>query len=198
MHLKVVRTIPDPNHIFPLLIPNFFLRLAGVRRETLQDFTFSDGLHVSKGDWICIPHRSMMRDSSNFPSALEFNAFRFLPGAEVNSSTNSNLNNHDTEDSPASTLNKPSLPQNTKQNRSANLTASSDTWLVWGAGRILCPGRFYATLMLKLVIIEFMTKWDCKLEYPSGYQRSIQWRSSIIPKMGLKLLMKRGDENTRA
>jgi len=167
---------------------------TGVRRHALEDFTFSDGLHISQGDWVCIPHRSMMRDSSYFHSALTFNAFRFLPGGEPGTSVNSSFNNH------ADDVGETSPPNKHWQDpcsKGANLTDSSDNWLVWGAGRILCPGRFYATLMLKLVIIELVNEWDCELEFPNqcDSERSIQWRSSIIPRMGLELIMKRKGES---
>ena len=83
---------------------------AGVRRQALIPFTFSDGLRISTGDWVCVPHRSMMRDSQNFPNPLNFNGFRFVdscPGGPDNAT-------------------KPS-----------KLTDTSEEWLVWGSGRIL-------------------------------------------------------------
>ena len=57
---------------FPLA--NTFV--AGVHRQASRPFAFSDGLRISKGDWVCVPHRSMMRDDRYFDNALEFDAFR--------------------------------------------------------------------------------------------------------------------------
>jgi cytochrome P450 len=51
--------------------------LAGVRRQALKHFTFSDGLEIRRGEWVCVPHRSLMRDENNYPDALRFNGFRF-------------------------------------------------------------------------------------------------------------------------
>ncbi|MCJ1406600.1 hypothetical protein MMC19_000666, partial [Ptychographa xylographoides] len=51
---------------------------TGVRRQALTPFAFSDGLTVAAGDWVCVPHRSMMRDSQYFENPLEFNGFRFI------------------------------------------------------------------------------------------------------------------------
>lgn len=135
---------------------------TGVRREALTPFTFSDGLKVSTGDWICVPHRSMMRDSRFFSAPLEFNAFRFFSNTVVGGA------------SPC----KPS-----------RLVDASDQWLVWGSGRILCPGRFYATLMLKLVIAHILLNYDCSLGNVKGC-RSVQWRSAIIPKASIELHIK--------
>lgn len=88
--------------------PNTYI--AGVRRQALTPFTFSDGLRISMGDWVCVPHRSMMRDSQYFQDPMDFDGFRFIkscPGGRQNSL-------------------KPS-----------KLTDASEEWLVWGSGRIL-------------------------------------------------------------
>jgi cytochrome P450 len=52
--------------------------LAAVRRQALQAFTFHDGLRINAGDWVCVPHRSMMRDNDHFADALTFDGRRFL------------------------------------------------------------------------------------------------------------------------
>ena len=80
--------------------------LAGVRRQALTPFAFSDGLTVAAGDWVCVPHRSMMRDSQYFENPLEFNGFRFIGNVS-------------------------------KSMKPARLTDASESWLVWGSGRIL-------------------------------------------------------------
>lgn len=83
---------------------------AGVRRQALVPFAFSDGLTISKGDWVCVPHRSMMRDSAYFEDPLQFDAFRFAKGLRAESQT---------------------------PGQSPKLVDASDTWLVWGSGKIL-------------------------------------------------------------
>ncbi|MCJ1394808.1 hypothetical protein MMC18_007688 [Xylographa bjoerkii] len=135
---------------------------TGVRRQALSPFTFSDGLHIPKGDWVCVPHRSMMRDSQNFENPLEFDAFRAL-GSQAPGAT-----------------------------KTAKLTEASDRWLVWGAGRILCPGRFYATLVLKLITAHLLQNYECTLDNIKG-SRSVQWRSAIIPKSNIVLRIKARD-----
>lgn len=85
---------------------------TGVRRKALQPFAFSDGVHVSKGEWICIPYRSIMRDPKRFSNALHFDPFRFY------------------EAKPADTNIDGSPSQN-------YLTEASDNWLAWGLGRVV-------------------------------------------------------------
>ncbi|KAF2121685.1 cytochrome P450 [Lophiotrema nucula] len=69
------------------------------------------------------------------------------------------------------------------------LSHHSDSWLVWGAGRIVCPGRFYATVVLKLVISLFLTEYDCELEPINGFTY-VQWRTALIPKSSITLRIK--------
>ncbi|KAK8107789.1 cytochrome P450 [Apiospora kogelbergensis] len=136
---------------------------TGIRRKALEPFTFSDGLSVARGEWVCVPHRSMMRDSRFFPDALEFQPFRFYQ--------------------------PPKEGGQVFPDRGSFLTDASDSWLVWGAGRILCPGRFYATAVQKLVVAQMLLGYDCELA-PLPGPRSMQWRSTIIPKPSVGLLVK--------
>jgi cytochrome P450 len=108
----------------------------------------------------------MMRNDANFRDALSFDGFRGLYGTTVN---------------PPSDLHA-SKPSPT------GLADSSDAWLVWGAGRLLCPGRFYTTMILKLVVAHLVTDYDIILP-ESTSSRSVQWRSAIIPKSTVSLLV---------
>ncbi|KAA8566351.1 hypothetical protein EYC84_008933 [Monilinia fructicola] len=69
------------------------------------------------------------------------------------------------------------------------LSEPSDSWLVWGAGRISCPGRFYAVVVLKLVLSQILTGYECELEEIKG-SRSVQWRTALIPKASITLRMR--------
>lgn len=94
--------------------------LAGVRRQALKQFTFSDGLQIRQGEWVCVPHRSLMRDENIVPDALCFNGFRYV-GTAQRSNENSDENDQRSAQIPA---------------RGSFLTDSSDS-LIWGLGRIV-------------------------------------------------------------
>lgn len=51
--------------------------IVTVRRKALTPFTFSDGVRVDQGDWVCIPQRAMMRDPARYSHAQQFDGFRF-------------------------------------------------------------------------------------------------------------------------
>ena len=80
---------------------------TGVRRQALEDFSFSDGLRVPKGSWVCVPHRAMMRDEQYFPQAEHFDGRRFLKSFASK-----------------------------EEEEAARLSTRTDSWMVWGAGRI--------------------------------------------------------------
>lgn len=83
--------------------------VAAVQREALADFQFSDGLKVSKGDWICIPWRTMMCDPQYFDQPRAFDALRFV---KMNAERTQRL----------------ATP--------SRLADSTEDWLLWSAGRI--------------------------------------------------------------
>ena len=61
---------------------------------------------------------------------------------------------------------------------------------------ICSPGRFYATAVLKLVVATMLLNYNCELP-PIRGERSFQWRSSVIPKRSIKLMVQRRDNSTR-
>lgn len=130
---------------------------TGIRRQALENFTFSDGLEVPKGSWVCVPHRAMMRDEQYFPHAQHFDGYRFL---EKNATK--------------------------EEEEAARLSTRTDAWMVWGAGRITCPGRFYAVVVLKLILAEFLMAYDCELE-PTKGSCCAQWRTALIPRASITL-----------
>lgn len=56
-----------------------------MRRQALTPLSFSNGPNISIGDWVCVPHVSMMRDSHYYQNTLESNAFRFINKASAGS-----------------------------------------------------------------------------------------------------------------
>ncbi|KAH7132577.1 cytochrome P450 [Dendryphion nanum] len=136
---------------------------TAIRRQALEDYTFFDGIKVPKGSWICVPHRAMMRDERHFPNATQFDGLRFY---------------------------RPNASKSEQD--AARLSNRTEKWMVWGAGRITCPGRVYAVAVLKLVLREVLCKYDCELEPIKG-SRSAQWRSALIPRAGITLRLKARD-----
>ncbi|KAM0247337.1 hypothetical protein ACHAQJ_009894 [Trichoderma viride] len=130
------------------------------RRKALVSYTFQDGSFINKGDWACVPQRAMMQDSTRYKDPQTFDGFRFArPNAKLRQ------RKHFSE-----------VPD-----RESNMTEISPDWLIWGFGNTACPGRFYASLVTKLILIRILDEWECKMPYPEA-PRATTWRSSMVPR----------------
>lgn len=68
----------------------------------------------------------------------------------------------------------------------------SDQFLTFGHGRYACPGRAFALVVLKLMMIRLLTKYDFKeIERPKDWY----WGNGLLPDMKAKVLMKMASAN---
>ncbi|ROT42882.1 cytochrome P450 [Sodiomyces alkalinus F11] len=132
------------------------------RRKALQTYVFRDGSRVEKDDWVCIPQRAMMRDAQRYSDPDKFDGFRF---ANANGLLRLGQTTDKVPDKDPSTI-----------------TTATVEWPIWGLGNTACPGRFYASLVMKLLVTQILTEWEC--ETPDTTQRHMIWRSSIVPREG--------------
>lgn len=129
------------------------------RRKVLTPFTFSNGLRVAVGDWLCVPQRAMMRDKRYYKEPAAFDGFRFV----------------------TNTHKDVKIENDTRGRHSGRFTDSSADWLMWGFGKTVCPGRFYASSVIKLIMAEVLEKYECTLFGPQS-SRVTTWRSSTLPR----------------
>ncbi|KAB8076861.1 cytochrome P450 [Aspergillus leporis] len=141
-----------------------------VRRKALVPFIFADGLKVDRGDWVCIPQRGMMHDPSRYSDPEGFDGFRF---ARANKSLRAGC-----------------MPVEVPDRVPSVLTDISVDWPIWGLGNTACPGRFYASIILKLILVCILDGWDCRL-MDAKAPRSRSWRSSIVPREGTVVLFQK-------
>ncbi|KAF3071576.1 Cytochrome P450 monooxygenase paxP [Trichoderma lentiforme] len=140
------------------------------RRKALIPYTFQDGSSLNKGDWACIPQRAMMQDSTRYRDPQTFDGFRF---AHYNARHQQHKQSID-------------IPGQ----KESKFTDATLDWPIWGLGNASCPGRFYASLVAKLILISILEDWECKildLEAP----RSMTWRSSIVPRSSTIIMFRK-------
>ncbi|KAK6854938.1 hypothetical protein PG995_008470 [Apiospora arundinis] len=140
------------------------------RRKTLDDYILQDGSCIKKNDWVCIPQHAMMCDGSRYSNPHEFDGYRF---ARANASLRQGNLTADVPDKTASTV-----------------TSASLEWPIWGLGNATCPGRFYASLILKLITVSLLQEWECRLRDTTA-PRSMVWRSSIVPRSDTVVLIRK-------
>ncbi|KAG7005467.1 FAD-dependent monooxygenase [Physcia stellaris] len=146
------------------------------RRKAITPFEFSDGLRVLAGDWVCLPQQAMMRDARFYPQPTSFEPTRFIRQGEQNTRGRA-------------------LPH-AKAVR-PRFTDVGSRWPIWGLGTAACPGRFYASLAMKLILVHILKHYDCKL-LDEQSPRSRSWRSSIVPRSSTIVLFQRRQNNDQS
>ncbi|KAI0867248.1 cytochrome P450 [Hypoxylon argillaceum] len=129
------------------------------RREALKDFVFSDGTRIKKGDWACVPTRAMLQDEKYFPHSSSFQGFRFAPKDKVTGNVR--------------TVFQPEGP--------SRYTDLSNNYHAWGIRGIVCPGRFYSSVVTKLIAAHVLKTFDCT-PMSQNVEKYTIWRSYILPK----------------
>ncbi|KAK9419292.1 putative Cytochrome P450 [Seiridium unicorne] len=143
------------------------------RRKALKPFHFADGTKVEPGQWVCSPLEAMNLDPKNYASPNEFHGFRFVEPDTLERSLAT---------SPPHEFKIP------KGQKPSQFTDMSDT-PIWGAGKMTCGGRFYASSVIKTLLGLFLTKWDTELMDPNAKQY-FAWRSWIYPYANAKAVLR--------
>ncbi|KAG5350609.1 hypothetical protein C0989_010177 [Termitomyces sp. Mn162] len=101
-------------------------------RKVLEDFTFSDGTFVPKGNLIAVANFAMHHDEENYSDAFSFDGFRF------------------------SKMREKELEGYSKH----QMVTLSDEYIVFGYGKHACPGCFFAVNELKALFVHTLLNYD--------------------------------------
>jgi len=132
-----------------------FSHTAVIHKLTLLQVTAPngvdfDGFHVPQGVRVAVPNHFIQRDPDVYHEAERYNAFRYAaPGG----------------------ADKVELYLQQKQN---SLSMPSDSFLAWGHGRHACPGRFFATYLMKIMLAHVLVTYNvaAKGPKPKGIARN--------------------------
>ncbi|KAJ8110831.1 hypothetical protein ONZ43_g5772 [Nemania bipapillata] len=141
--------------------------VVSTRRHAVKPFEFSDGTKLGVGDWACTPVHAINHDPTYYPDPMKFDGFRFADPAVVEKATG---------------------PRNAgpTQPEPSDLTEVSSKWQFWGTGRMACPGRFYASMTLKVILGQILANYDCTLPAPEA-KSLLTWRSTFFPRESFKV-----------
>ncbi|EME80604.1 uncharacterized protein MYCFIDRAFT_141937 [Pseudocercospora fijiensis CIRAD86] len=139
---------------------------------TLREVTKKDG--VDLGDGWRVPHGvrlatpivAIHRDEHFYPNAYEFDAFRFSRDQEQ-------------VDGDKATLEK----------RSQAMVTTSESYLSFGHGRQACPGRFFASQEMKLMLAHIVMNYDVKL--PGPRPKTYDFKHASVPDPRSQLMIRR-------
>lgn len=109
--------------------------LFPMMRKAMRQFVFSDGTVIPSGTHVVVASLPMHLDDEYFENASEFQPFRFSQRRE-----------DDIEDS------------------KVLLASTSSSYIPFGYGPHACPGRFFASSVMKAMMAYLVLNYDIKLE----------------------------------
>ncbi|EEU36777.1 uncharacterized protein NECHADRAFT_88936 [Fusarium vanettenii 77-13-4] len=137
--------------------------LTSFQRKALSDMTLSNGLRIPKGARIVLPTGAINMDREFFEDPQTFDGFRYYRIRTANEAA-----------------------RNTNQ-----MVTVGKKDLTWGYGKHACPGRYIAEVAMKLLVVEFLMRYDIRLpENVKERPKNIEFEGLIIPDPDWELAMK--------
>ncbi|KAK9852236.1 cytochrome P450 [Penicillium brevicompactum] len=149
------------------------IHVRGLWREVVpkNGITLPDGQHLQQGAWLSVPIPGIHNDDRFYPDSEAYNPFRFVPGSFSDVET------------------AKEKIADAKNCKPVMLTMTSDTFLPFGHARHSCPGRWFASHHIKLVLAYIFLHYDIQgmPERPLNHV----WGEHPIPPPGTVIKVKR-------
>ncbi|KAE9983849.1 hypothetical protein EG328_009463 [Venturia inaequalis] len=138
------------------------LSAISIVRRTMNPVTLSDGLHVPVGNWMGIPQDGILRDESFYPNADCFQADRFVESQN----------------------NPPSDHKGVRR-----FTFPGLSFPFWGSTKQACPGRFYVSMVVKMVLITILSEYEIE-PVDEDVQSTWTFGPHMLPSSSLSIRIK--------
>lgn len=113
--------------------------ILGMKRLFKQPYTFSDGLHIPKGTYVCLPTFEIENDPEYTSHPETFDGLRSYKRRQQIRTSDGKLR------------------ANTEEHQ---FYSTGRTTLNFGYGKSACPGRFFASLVLKILFVKLLTEYE--------------------------------------
>ena len=113
-----------------------------------EGVTLSDGTHLPPGVRVAAPMDAIHRDPALYPEPDVYDAFRFAAPSAAGDD--------------GKTTGQAASEEKDEGHEPLTSTTVSDKFLNFGYGRHTCPGRFFATTEIKLIIAHVLLQYDVK------------------------------------
>lgn len=131
----------------------------GLKRLFRTPYTFQNGIRVDKGDYVAMPIYAIENDPAHTPAPEKYDGLRtYRLLSQRVSELKNNGTNADGEKSQAAV-------------REFLFSSPTQTSLNFGYGKHACPGRFFASLMIKMVFVKLITEYEFRFLTGEGGQR---------------------------
>ncbi|CAA7264106.1 unnamed protein product [Cyclocybe aegerita] len=135
-----------------------------VNRVVLKDHVFSDGTLLPKGTFLSVATPKTHLNAQTYEDPLRFDGLRYAKMREraLGQTLCSN----------------PDVGGGSK--RKFDMVTTSVDSLAFGLGRHACPGRFFATCELKIMLAHVVVKYDIRLQN-EGVRPANRWYATAFP-----------------
>lgn len=159
---------------------NSFVTVGLGRRVVARGgVTTPEGLHIPRGNQVCVPGYAMHHDPDVYEDPDEFRPFRFSDMRKRAEDEPAGADANDKEAAQASFLSRA---------RKQWATTTTD-FLGFGHGRGACPGRFFAAAELKLMLAHLILNYD--FEMLEKRPRNTWFALNRVPPMEQTIRVKR-------
>ncbi|KAI0889802.1 cytochrome P450 [Annulohypoxylon maeteangense] len=144
--------------------------VLGMKRIFKQSHTFQNGLHISEGTYVCMPTYAIENDPEHTPNPEVFDGLRSY---------------------------RQFMAQDTQDQKSAEKFGFSDTAptvLNFGYGKTACPGRFFASLTIKMLFVKLLTQYDFKFLPGAERPQNLMAHEFLFTWPWTRMLIKRNHE----
>lgn len=138
--------------------------LVTFERIVARDYQLSDGFVIPAGTTIGVPTEAISHDPDIYPDPDTFDGFRFAKLRSLDERGSARL-----------------------QYAASNLES-----MAFGYGRHACPGRFFASCEIKMIMIYLLRNYDFK--FPSHIKarpESIGYETQFLPDHSATILVRR-------
>lgn len=136
--------------------------LVSFNRVALTSLTLSSGLEIPAGTHMSVASRNMLFDPDVTPNPDVFDGLRYYK-----------------------------MRENVAENHKHQFASLDTTNLNFGAGRYACPGRYLASMVLKLLLAQLLLKFDFKFRPGQSRPPSLVIDEVIAPNPWTQILVRR-------
>jgi cytochrome P450 len=140
--------------------------IGSFRRKILYDITLFDGTYLPKGTTVLSPTWSLSHDVSIFPNPNTFDGLRFF---NMRHASPADLNRH-------------------------HLTTLDTTATYFGVGKHACPGRAFASVEMKMILVHLLMRYDFKLVDGDTKPRDYQMEGIKHPNRQKEIMIRNRQE----
>lgn len=145
----------------------------GMKRLFREPYTFQDGTHIQANMYVCVPIHAIENDATHTSDPEIFDGLRNFHARK--------------EQDRVGDLNK-------SISKEYLFSTPTRTRLNFGYGKTACPGRFFASCVIKMVIVKILTEYEFSFLPNTGRPTNLMAHEFLFPRPWQRMLVRRRRE----